>query len=90
MRITIKDLEQKAVVLNNTLGTPVEARELINGKTIFNKGTMIISQSYGGYALHEMDKDSGQRDVLGTGHIKARELAGMIDALIVGIRIGKK
>ena len=46
-----------------------------------NVGTYVISGAYGGWALHQMANESGgQRDVLSSGHIPARELFNLIHA----------
>jgi len=86
-RITIAQLRAKVGYLNRLCGTPETSYTRgDNGRLTANIGNYHISQSYGGYDLHQMMNDcGGVRSVLSCGHIPARELLGKIDAYICGI-----
>ena len=84
-RITRKDLEIVCNRLNIVAGTPKEY-----GLTDDHIGHYTISGAYGGYALHQLVGTGGCiRDVFHSGHIKARELYGLIHAYIQGIETSK-
>ena len=77
MRITIKDLEQCASTLNNMFDSTDKLRAQV--------GNFHISGAYGGYSLHQITNRGGERDVLRTGHVPARELYNRMTAYIRGI-----
>jgi len=72
-RITSKHLEAKILDLNLLTGSPSNFR---------------LDSAYGGYELQRM-RGTGCSKPLNTGHIPARQLAGLIDAMAVGIRLQK-
>jgi hypothetical protein len=85
MRITRKDLEIACNRLNEVAGTPKEY-----GLTELHIGHYTISGAYGGYALYQLSGTSGcVDDVFRSGHIKARELYGLIHAYMQGITVSK-
>ena len=89
-RITVKHLEAKITYLNELTGNP-------KTKYIKNKETgqfepqaycFILDRAYGGFELQQMcGTGTGVSTPLNTGHIPARELAGLIDAMIVGLTL---
>ena len=94
-RITRKNLENLVNTLNKVTGHSTEAysnnaEHLSTGRPLTaNIGTYVISGAYGGWALHQMDNESGgERDVLSTGHIPARELFNLIHAYWRGMEVG--
>ena len=81
-RITRTHLDAKAQTINSMTKSPVES--YTNGKA--NKGNYHISCAYGGYCLHRMCNESGGvSDVFSTGHVPARELAGLMSAYTAGL-----
>jgi len=90
-RITRKNLENLVGHLNKVTGHKTEAysAEFTHSRLTANIGTYVISGAYGGWALHQMDNESGgERDVLSTGHIPARELFNLIHAYWRGMEVG--
>ena len=86
-RVTMKKLIEKAEYLNDlTLGSPDD--HFTDDEGYWTKpGAYTISGAYSGYCLHRFTgKTGGVADVLGTGHIPARELLGLINAFIAGYR----
>lgn len=87
MRTTRKHLENKAAHLNKIMGQPAEY--MTNGA--INPGHYSISGAYGGYALHQtVNTSGGVRDVFGTGHTPAGNLAALMSAFILGIQEPKQ
>lgn len=85
-RITRKDLEAAAAMLNSMTGNPEHPYRQEGPRFIANVGNYHISGAYGGFALHQMANDGGGvRDVLHSGHIPARELLDRIHAYRYGI-----
>ena len=88
-RITRKNLDNLVEHLNKVTGHEAEAySNNAEGHFTANIGTYVISGAYGGWALHQMDNESGgERDVLSTGHIPARELFNLIHAFWRGMEV---
>lgn len=90
-RITRSFLEAKVRTLNSMMDAPMDAYRTVDGKAVANIGNFHISGAYGGFCLHRMSNDAGGvSDVFSTGHIPARELAGLISAYMAGIYDGRK
>lgn len=83
-RITRRDLEGQIRRLNIITGHATEPyTKQPDGSYTPNGGAFLLSGAYGGWALHQMaGEGTGQRDVLSSGHISARELHYRIDAYI--------
>lgn len=89
-RITRAFLEAKARTINGMMGAPLESSRLVDGKYVSNVGNYHISGAYGGYALHRMSNEAGGvSDVFSSGHIPARELAGLMSAYTAGLYDGR-
>jgi hypothetical protein len=92
-RITIKNLENLVGHLNKLTDNPAEPYTIFHGTSCdapgeykANVGAYLISRAYGRYALHQMDNDKGgERDVLSSGHVPARELFNLIHAYLRGM-----
>lgn len=87
MRTTRQHLENKAAHINKLLGKPAEYMTA----GAINPGHYSISGAYGGYCLHQtVSASGGVRDVFSTGHIPARDLAGLMSAFVLGIQEPKQ
>ena len=86
-RITSKNLENLCEHLNKLTDNPIEPyTKNASGDYDANVGAYLISGAYGGWALHQMDNDKGgERDVLSSGHVPARELFNLIHAYLRGM-----
>lgn len=85
-RITRRDLESLVARLNAITGHPAEPYTLQDGTYRPNPGTFLLSGAYGGWALHRMaNEGTGERDVLFSGHIPARELHAQMQAYACGL-----
>lgn len=71
-RITAKQLDQLAELMNHVAGTCGHS-----------KGYR-ISKAYGGYNLVQATEGGGERDVIASYHMPARELDGLIRAYVMG------
>jgi hypothetical protein len=89
-RITRRDLDGVIARLNAITGHPTEPyTKQPDGSYTPNAGTFLLSGAYGGWALHQMASEgTGERDVLYTGHVPARELYTAIHAYMRGIMDG--
>ena len=86
MRVTQKDLEQKATLLNEITGSPLTAWTRTDGKNTANIGHYYISQAYGGVNLmRNVNLGGGVSEPLSFGHVPKRELYPMLCAFIAGI-----
>jgi hypothetical protein len=86
MRIQIKTLENAIEQLNVELATPETPWTQAEGEKKANIGNFHLSQTYGGYSLHQMSNANGAtQDVFRSGHVPKRELYGMIRAMLAGI-----
>jgi hypothetical protein len=83
-RITRRDLEHQIRRLNTITGHATEPyTQQPDGTWTPNAHTFKLSGAYGGWALHQMASGgTGERDVLYSGHVPARELHHRIDAYI--------
>ena len=90
-RITAKNLDNRAAVLNSIFKGHAEPFVSTNGTLHSNKGTFLIDCAYGGYCLHRLVNDSGAvRDVFNCGHIPARQLFDLMGAYLTGAYDGQK
>ena len=84
-RITRRDLETLVGRINAITGHPAEPYTKVDGTYRPNPGTFLLSGAYGGWALHQMaNEGTGERDVLHSGHIPARELYAQMQAYVRG------
>ena len=89
-RITVKKLESKIRFLNELTGNPVTpwAVSKETGEWEPQAHAFMLGRAYGGFSLEQMcATGAGCSEPLNTGHIPARELYGMIAAMIAGIRM---
>ena len=85
-RITRAHLDAKAATINSMTKSPAEPSRMVDGKYRANVGNYHISGAYGGYCLHRMcNEGGGVSDVFSTGHVSARELAGLMSAYMAGL-----
>lgn len=91
-RITDKMLEGRALRLNKLTGSPLTyARVDDNGRRIINVGHFHIDYAYGGVQLvRTCNEGGGVSTPLVAGHLKRRELWGLINAFIDGIEWQKE
>jgi hypothetical protein len=86
MRITVKNLEQVADLLNRATNSPLSYSVLNDGKREIQVGHFHISRAYGGFDLYRtVNKCGGVSDVLRGGHRPARELYDLMHAMLQGI-----
>jgi len=84
-RITRQHLESKVAYLNQLTGSPATLWADHATNPQMNVGHHYISMAYGGYALARIaNEQGGESQPLQTGHISARELAGLIEAYCRG------
>lgn len=83
-RVTRKDLEQLAKIINTAKGYPLEHFKLVRGQFRAPVGKIEIVGAYGGYQAHQFTTNSGGVRQLTHGYVSARELAvflrGMLEA----------
>lgn len=84
-RITRHDLESAVRLLNEVTGNPVDPYRLEGDRWLPNPGAYLLSGAYGGWALHQMAAGGGERDVLSSGHVPARELFERMHAYRYGL-----
>ena len=87
MNITKKDIERSIDMLNKDLEKPRVAwfRDT-EGALKGSVGAFHLSQAYGGYSLYQMVSESGDViDVFGCGHIRRRQLYGLVGAMLQGV-----
>ena len=86
-RITDKDLNAMAALLNRLTGSPSTYCANAAGEPFeANIGHYHISHAYGGVSLHRTSNHGGGvSSVLGCGHIPKRDLYNRMDAFIAGI-----
>jgi hypothetical protein len=85
-RITEKELQAIVDRLNNIMDKPRTTYLKTGDKYISQIGNYHLSFAYGGVALHQIVNDKGGvRDVLGTGHVTKRELAGRMYSYVAGL-----
>lgn len=88
-RITRRDLDDTVRLLNELTGNPASPYRLEDGRWIPNPGAYLLSSAYGGWALHQMAPGGGERDVLSSGHIPARELYERMHAYRYGLEAAR-
>ena len=91
-RITRKHLEARIKNLNEVTGSPTEAyiKNDETGKWEPQAHSWVLDGAYGGFELQRMcATGTGTHAPLNTGHIPARELAGLIKALLIGFELGR-
>lgn len=87
-RITVKNLETLAALINRLAGMPEEPYTKTDaGKYIPNAGCYHLEGAYGGYKLVQMSLNggSGTSDALSTGYVSKRELHNAMHAFKDGI-----
>jgi hypothetical protein len=88
-RITEKDLQAVCARINRTCGTPLAPySKAADGTFGPNANAYLIDYAYGGASLHQMSGTpgcTGERDVLGCGHITKRDLYERMHAFLRGI-----
>jgi hypothetical protein len=86
MRITVKNLEQVADILNRATNSPLSYSVMNDGKIEIQVGHFYISRAYGGFDLYRtINNGCGVSDVFRGGHRPARELFHLMHALLQGI-----
>ena len=86
-RITLSDLENRLLNLNQSKGTPSTPHSpsdtMIPGAGIkSNVGNYHLSQAYGGFNVYEMANDAGGiKEPAGSGHVTKRECLERINSL---------
>jgi len=87
-RITDKDLESLAGMINRATGSPTDSyRKRDDGKFESLRGHFHISHAYGGVCLHRMvNEGGGVRDVFSCGHVTKRELYVRMNAYLDGLQ----
>ena len=90
-RITDKDLESLAGMINRATGSPTEyCAKRDDGKFQIHIGHFHISHAYGGVCLHRTSNEGGGvRDVFSCGHITKRELYVRMNAYLDGLQDGR-
>ena len=87
-RITKGMLERKVDWLNELTDSPKTPYTRIDGKFTANPGNYHLGGAYGGWTLQRMSNTGGGVSTpLHCGYCPKRELAGLLDAFITGIRI---
>ena len=87
-RITVKFLRSQADNLNFLTQSPAKTYVKQDGKLVGQIGNFYISEQNNGYSLVRVTNEGGAcTDIFRKGHIPARELSGMIDALMVGYQL---
>jgi hypothetical protein len=95
-RITIEDLDHVVDAINTLQGIPLETWTKVEDKyggyefvpTAWNYH---IGGANGGYALHQHGSSgTGIRDIFQVGHVSKRELHGLLQAYLAGLRVGWK
>lgn len=86
-RVTEKELEAIVGRINRMTGSPDTAyTRQPEGRMKANIGNYHLSYAYGGVQLVRMTNEGGGvSNVLGTGHVPKRELAGLMYAFINGL-----
>lgn len=89
-RISRRDLDATVRLLNEITGNPTEPYRLTeSGQWVPNPGAYLLSGAYGGWSLHQMAPGGGERDVLSSGHIPARELYERMHAYRYGLEAAR-
>ncbi len=85
-RITLAQLQAICARINRVTGSPPEPYvKQPDGRYVAQIGCYLLSQAYGGVALHRMhNSGGGVSDVFG-GHIPRRQLADRMYAFLAGI-----
>ena len=89
-RITRRDLESVATLLNQMTDNPEAPYRKEGDRYVANVGNYHISGAYGGFALHQMaNAGGGIRDVRRSGHGPARDLYERMHAYRYGLESGE-
>lgn len=86
-RITEKQLFAVCERINRTMETPLApyARNE-SGQIVPCANAYMIDMAYGRYSLHQMmPEGTGERDVLGCGHLSKRDLIDRMYAFLAGV-----
>tara|TARA_R100001377_G_scaffold73625_1_gene49685 strand:+ start:350 stop:643 length:294 start_codon:yes stop_codon:yes gene_type:complete len=89
-RITAKVLEAQIKALNKLTGNPVTPylKNEDTGQFEPQAHAFMLGQAYGGYELQQMcATGTGCSAPLNTGHIPARELSGLIQAMLTTLHL---
>ena len=90
-RITIEDLDHVVDAINTLQDLPLKPWTRVDGKLVPNAWNYHLSGAYGGYALHRHGSSgTGIRDIFQVGHVSKRELHGLLQAYLAGLRVGWK
>ena len=86
-RVTVAHLEAIIARINRATGSPMTPYSPgADGRHRANIGAYHLSRAYGGFALHRMATDGGGvNSPLTSGHVPARELAGLMHAFLAGL-----
>lgn len=86
-RITEKNLRAVVDRINRTMGTPMAPYSKgADGHYTPCGNAYLLSLAYGGASLHQMmPTGTGERDVLGCGHVTKRDLYDRMHAFLAGI-----
>jgi hypothetical protein len=90
-RITIEDLDHVVDAINTELGIPLKPWSRVDDKLVPTAWNYHLSGANGGYALHRHGSSgTGIRDIFQVGHVSKRELHGLLQAYLAGLRVGWK
>lgn len=76
-RVSKTDLQQTVNVLANRLGRPERGQ-----------GALVLNGAYGGWRLHEVVENTGERDL--SPRLPKSELARFIRAMLIGIDLAEQ
>ena len=91
-RITLKDLDHVVDAINTELGIPLKPWSRVDDKLMPTAWNYHLSGiGVGGYALHRHGSSGGEIcDIFQVGHVPKRELHGLLQAYLAGLRVGWK
>jgi len=85
-RITVKNLRSMIDHLNKQTGNADTPWTRKDGRAFSNIGNYHLSETYGGFSLHQMvNKGGGVNDVFGCGYTTKRDLYNRIRAYMIGL-----
>jgi len=86
MRINKSDLTATINRLNRETNNPETPWKRVEGRNVAQIGNYHLSESCGGYCLHQMASEGGGvHDTLRCGHVPKRELYNLMHAYLRGI-----